>query len=144
MIQGRVRDAFHRVEEIFEHQIATTDGGASLAVFHHGELVVDLWGGKRDDQGTPWTRDTLAMCFSTTKGVMSTAAHVLADRGLIDYDEPVATYWPEFAQNGKSGIPVSGVQTCALPIFTCSAIRPGCTGSARSSMARTGCSTGST
>lgn len=109
MIQGSVRDGFDRVAEIFEHQIATTDGGASLAVYHHGELVVDLWGGKRDDRGTPWTSDTLAMCFSTTKGVMSTAAHVLADRGLIDYDEPVATYWPEFAQNGKSGITVRHV-----------------------------------
>jgi CubicO group peptidase (beta-lactamase class C family) len=105
MVEGSVRDDFHRVAEVFAHQLDRTSGGASVAVFHQGELVVDLWGGYCDGPaGRPWRRDTLAMCFSTTKGVVATAAHVLKDRGLLDYDEPVATYWPEFAQNGKSGI----------------------------------------
>ena len=57
-------------------------------------------GGSRNDEEDPWLEDTLAMCFSTTKGVTSTAVHVLASRGLIDYNAPVARYWPEFAENG--------------------------------------------
>ena len=94
---------------MFRNQIAHTDGGASVAVYHRGRLVVDLWGGVRSLNGDPWTRDTLAMCFSTTKGVTATCAHVLADRGDLDYDERVATYWPGFAQNGKGEITVRQV-----------------------------------
>jgi CubicO group peptidase (beta-lactamase class C family) len=75
-----------------------------VAVYHRGRLVVDLWGGVRGRDRVPWTRDTLAMCGSTTKGVVATCAHVLADRGELDYDERVATYWPEFAQNGKGDV----------------------------------------
>ncbi len=95
--------------DTFRNQIAHTDGGASVAVYYRGRLVVDLWGGVRSLNGDPWTRDTLAMCFSTTKGVTATCAHVLADRGELDYDERVATYWPEFAQNGKGEITVRQV-----------------------------------
>ena len=95
--------------DVFAKQIAHTDGGASLAVYHRGRLVVDLWGGVRTGGGDPWGRDTLAMCWSTTKGVVATCAHVLADRGQLDYDERVATYWPEFAQNGKGDITVRQV-----------------------------------
>ncbi len=108
-LSGTVDDDFARVADVFAQQIGQTDGGASLAVYHHGELVVDLWGGYRGIEGDPWTRDTLAMCFSTTKGVAATAAHVLADRGLLDYDARVAAYWPEFAQNGKQDITVRQV-----------------------------------
>jgi len=97
------------VADVFRNQIAHTDGGASVAVYHRGRLVVDLWGGLRTPQGDPWGRDTLAMCWSTTKGVTATCAHVLADRGELDYDERVATYWPEFAQNGKGDITVRQV-----------------------------------
>ena len=95
--------------DVFGKQIAGTDGGAAVAVYHRGRLVVDLWGGVRSVDGVPWTRDTLAMCWSTTKGVTATCAHVLADRGKLDYDERVATYWPEFAQNGKGDITVRQV-----------------------------------
>ena len=95
--------------DVLRNQIARTDGGASVAVYHRGRLVVDLWGGVRGPDGAPWTRDTLAMCWSTTKGVTATCAHVLADRGELDYDERVATYWPEFAQNGKGDITVRQV-----------------------------------
>jgi CubicO group peptidase (beta-lactamase class C family) len=86
-------------------------GGAGVCVYHRGECVVDLWGGMRDAQGRPWTRDTMAPSFSTTKGVASTLLHVLADRGLVEYDAPVARYWPEFAQAGKSAITVRQVLT---------------------------------
>jgi CubicO group peptidase (beta-lactamase class C family) len=97
------------VADVFRKQVAGTDGGASVAVYHRGRLVVDMWGGVRSLDGVPWTRDTLAMCWSTTKGVVATCAHVLADRGDLDYDERVATYWPEFAQNGKGDITVRQV-----------------------------------
>jgi CubicO group peptidase (beta-lactamase class C family) len=97
------------VADVFRKQIAGTDGGAAVAVYHRGKLVVDMWGGVRGRDEVPWSRDTLAMCWSTTKGVVATCAHVLADRGELDYDERVATYWPEFAQNGKGDITVRQV-----------------------------------
>jgi CubicO group peptidase (beta-lactamase class C family) len=109
LVAGNCDAEFREVADIFGKQIARTDGGASVAVYHRGRLVVDLWGGVRNQDGDPWTRDTLAMCFSTTKGVAATCAHVLADRGQLDYDERVATYWPEFAQNGKGDITVRQV-----------------------------------
>ncbi len=76
-------------------------GGMAVAVYHHGELVVDAWTGVRDAAGHPWERDTMSMSFSTTKGVVATIVQRLVDRGLLDYDAPVATYWPEFAVAGK-------------------------------------------
>ncbi len=109
LIDGYVHPEFSNVAQVFRRQVDRAGGGAALAVYHRGELVVDLWGGSRDGQGSPWTRDTLAMCFSTTKGVAATALHVLADRGLVDYDAAVAEYWPEFAQNGKEAVTVRHV-----------------------------------
>jgi CubicO group peptidase (beta-lactamase class C family) len=79
-------------------------GGMAVAVYHHGELVVDAWTGYRNAAGDPWERDTMSMSFSTTKGVVATIVHRLVDRGLLDYDAPVATYWPEFAAAGKDAI----------------------------------------
>src|SRR5687767_2975883 len=81
-------------------------GGAAVCVYHRGEKVVDIWGGTRDAVGQSWTEDTVSVSFSTTKGVASTLLHLYADRGLVDYDAPVATYWSEFAQNGKQAITV--------------------------------------
>lgn len=109
VIAGRYDDEYAEVTDVFRKQTARTDGGASVAVYHHGRRVVDLWGGVRNRDGESWERDTLAMCWSTTKGVTATCAHVLADRGQLDYDERVATYWPEFAQNGKGNITVRHV-----------------------------------
>jgi CubicO group peptidase (beta-lactamase class C family) len=109
LIAGRYDKEFREVADVFRKQIANTDGGASVAVYQRGKLVVDLWGGVRSADGDPWTRDTLAMCYSTTKGAAATCAHVLANRGELDYDERVATYWPEFAQNGKGDITVRHV-----------------------------------
>ena len=68
--------------------------------------MVDLWAGSRDAEGRPWQADTPALSYSTTKGVSATMLHILADRGLIEYDKPVADYWPEFAQSGKERITV--------------------------------------
>ncbi|AMO61662.1 penicillin-binding protein, beta-lactamase class C [Mycolicibacterium phlei] len=85
-------------------------GGGALAVYLHGEPVLDVWTGYADRRGTEfWTADTGAMVFSVTKGLASTVVHRLADRGLIDYDTPVAEYWPDFGANGKDRITVRQV-----------------------------------
>lgn len=82
-------------------------GGGALSIYLHGEPVVDVWTGYADRRGTQyWNADTGAMVFSVTKGIASTVIHRLADRGLIDYDTPVAEYWPEFGANGKARITV--------------------------------------
>jgi CubicO group peptidase (beta-lactamase class C family) len=78
-------------------------GGGALAVYLHGQPVVDVWTGWADRNGAqPWTADTGALAFSSTKGLTSTVIHRLVDRGLLSYDVPVATYWPDFSANGKS------------------------------------------
>jgi CubicO group peptidase (beta-lactamase class C family) len=108
-VEGFAHPDFVAVERAFAQQLERTDGGAAVTVFHQGRAVVDLWGGVRSPDGDPWESDTLAMCFSTTKGVASAALHLQAEAGLVDYDERVATYWPEFAQNGKENITVRHV-----------------------------------
>src|ERR1700735_2736203 len=85
-------------------------GGGALAVYLDGGPVVDVWTGWSDRRGrVPWSADTATMVFSATKGMASTVIHRLVDRGLIDYDAPVAAYWPEFGANGKSNITVRPV-----------------------------------
>lgn len=82
-------------------------GGGALAVYLHGKPVVDVWTGWSDRAGrVPWSATTGAMVFSATKGMASTVIHRLVDRGLIDYDRPVAQYWPEFGVRGKAVITV--------------------------------------
>jgi CubicO group peptidase (beta-lactamase class C family) len=81
-----------------------------LAVYLDGQPVVDVWTGWSDRRGrVPWSADTAPMIFSATKGVSATVIHRLADRGLVDYDAPVAEYWPEFGANGKAEITVRDV-----------------------------------
>jgi CubicO group peptidase (beta-lactamase class C family) len=101
-IEGTSAAGFEEVAALLAAQLAgERAGGAALCVTYRGEVVVDVWGGVRDPAGTPWARDTVALSFSTTKGVMSTLVHRLADRGLLDYDAPLAALWPEFAGQGK-------------------------------------------
>lgn len=110
MLQGYVHPDFADVARVLRKLIPKNGlGGAAVCVYHRGEKVVDAWGGTRDEGRRPWQEDTLAFSFSTTKGVASTLLHVLADRGLVDYDAPVADYWPEFAQSGKERITVRQV-----------------------------------
>lgn len=123
MIEGHVHPDFWRVARVFEHIIPRkSNGGAALCIYHRGEKVVDLWGGTQDDQGTPWRADTLSVSYSTTKGVASTLLHVLADRGLLDYDEPVARYWPEFAAAGKEKITVRQLMCHEAGLYSIRAI----------------------
>jgi CubicO group peptidase (beta-lactamase class C family) len=81
--------------------------GAACCVYHHGEKVVDLWGGLRNRAtGEPWEEGTMALVYSATKGMAGLAMALAHSRGLLDYDERVSTYWPEFAQQGKDEITV--------------------------------------
>ncbi|WP_069164976.1 serine hydrolase domain-containing protein [Nocardia altamirensis] len=83
-------------------------GGGALSVYLDGKPVVDIWGGWAG-KDRRWNGDTVALTFSTGKGVASTVVHRLAERGLIDYNAPVATYWPEFGAHGKGDITVRDV-----------------------------------
>jgi CubicO group peptidase (beta-lactamase class C family) len=79
--------------------------GVQAVAYFEGKLVVDAWAGVADVRtGAPVDGDTLFPVFSTTKGVFSTVIHILAERGVLDYDQPIAHYWPEFAANGKEKI----------------------------------------
>ncbi len=108
-MEGDLHPDFMPVGETLRSQLAQASGGASLCVYHRGIKVVDIWGGARDEWGTPWSEETMSPSFSTSKGVASTTLHVLADQNLLDYDDPVAKYWPEFAQAGKQAVTVRHV-----------------------------------
>lgn len=112
MIKGYVHPAFADIANELARMIPE-DGrsGAAVSIYHQGRCVADLWGGSRDREGNPWQQDTLALSFSTTKGVASTLLHVLAEQGLLDYNQPVSHYWPEFKQGGKSAISVAHLLT---------------------------------
>ena len=105
---GSVAPGFEPVLEAFETNFAAHgEVGAACCVYLHGKPVVDLWGGVRTPgQSEPYTADTLQMVWSTTKGVVAIAAHMLAQEGLLDFDAPVTRYWPEFAPHGKDKMPV--------------------------------------
>ncbi len=96
------------------------DVGASVAVYVGDEPVVDLWGGYADAQRTRlWERDTITCVWSTTKTMTALCALILADRGLLDLDAPVAQYWPEFGAAGKENVLVRHVlgHTSGLPTW---------------------------
>ncbi|HWS36089.1 MAG TPA: serine hydrolase domain-containing protein [Actinoplanes sp.] len=108
MIHGHVDEGYGPVADAFRRNFAQgREIGAACAVYRDGRKVVDLWGGYRDGVSRePWERDTMVPVFSTTKGVSSTAVALLYSRGLLDYDQRVAAYWPEFAAAGKADITV--------------------------------------
>ncbi|WP_406123673.1 beta-lactamase family protein [Streptomyces canus] len=107
-INGEVAAGFEPVREAFAANFAENgDVGAAVCVYQDGRPVVDLWGGVADPEtGLPWTRDTLQLVYSATKGATATAVHMLVERGQLDLDAPVAKYWPEFAEGGKVDITV--------------------------------------
>jgi CubicO group peptidase (beta-lactamase class C family) len=110
-VQGTVVPGFEGVGEAFAANFTRQgDVGAACCVYRDGEPVVDVWGGLADrDDARPWTRDTVVIVFSCTKGVTAVAANQLIERGLLDPEAPVAEYWAEFAQQGKGRIPVAWV-----------------------------------
>ncbi|KOS46820.1 hypothetical protein ACN38_g2215 [Penicillium nordicum] len=101
--QGLCDPAFNRVRDIFEQRLASGDEvGASICVNIDGKNVLDIWGGHADAAKTrSWKEDTLVVVFSCSKVVAALAALILIDRGLLDVEEKVSKYWPEFATNGK-------------------------------------------
>ena len=108
MISGFAADGFEGVREQFEKNFEKRgEVGGSVAVVRDGEYLVDLWGGWADESRTRlWEDDTIVNVWSTTKGLVSSCAHILIDRGELEIDKPVADYWPEFAQAGKENITV--------------------------------------
>lgn len=111
MIGGRVAPGFEPVLRAFQANFEERDEvGASVVVYVGGERVVDLHGGVRDKASKrPWTDDTLQIMFSATKGLVATCFLLLADRGELDLDAPVASVWPAFAASGKSGVTIRHV-----------------------------------
>jgi CubicO group peptidase (beta-lactamase class C family) len=108
-VQGLTHDKFEGVRSVFEANLAGgADLGASFCAMKHGEVVVDLWGGWADPGKTrAWEKDTIVNVYSTTKTMTALTALLVADRGELDFDAPVARYWPEFAANGKADVKVS-------------------------------------
>jgi len=106
-------DAGDRVQALLEEFVATgPEIGLQVAAYLEGELVVDAWAGLADEaSGRPVGPDTLFTVFSVSKGVTATCVHLLAERGQIDYEDPVAAHWPEFAANGKEGVTIRHVLT---------------------------------
>lgn len=108
-----VRDAFL---EGFENG---EEHGAGVAVYHRGACVVDLVGGWRDkDHTQPYGDDALQVVFSTTKGITSLAVAMCVQQGLLDYSEPVVTYWPEFAAHGKDTVTVAQLLSHRAGLYT--------------------------
>lgn len=124
-VQGSCDPRFEAVRDILAANLESgADVGASTAVMLEGEMVVDLWGGWADEaRTTPWRADTITNVWSSTKTMMALSALMLHSRGQLDFDAPVAEYWPEFAANGKEGVLVrhlmshtSGVSGWAQPV----------------------------
>ncbi|MEI9996808.1 MAG: serine hydrolase domain-containing protein [Rhizomicrobium sp.] len=116
-IDGTVAKGFEKLRDAFAEGQAADEGGAQLCVYRRGEKVVDLWGGRDTARDRPYTDLSLTVCFSVSKGATATMAHMLAERGLLDFDAPVARYWPEFAQNGKAQMPVADLLAHRAGLF---------------------------
>ena len=108
VVHGHVSPGFEAVREAFTDNFTRRGelGGACCA-YHRGAKVVDLWGGIRNTKtGEPWEQDTMVLVYSATKGLAAMTLAMAHSRGWLDYEERIATYWPEFAQRGKSQITV--------------------------------------
>jgi CubicO group peptidase (beta-lactamase class C family) len=110
-VQGLVEPGFGPVAEAFERNFTERgELGAAFALYAGGRLQVDVWGGVADRaSGRPWEQDTLQLVFSTTKGATALCIAKLIGDGRLDYDDKVATHWPEFAAEGKEGITVGAL-----------------------------------
>lgn len=119
-LSGVFDDAFASVADAFAENYAVEEEiGSAVTVYVDGRKVVDLWGGYQDEAHTkPWREDTIVCMMSVAKGIAGMTFNMLVDRGLVDPDLPVATYWPEFAQNGKEGVLVRHLldHTAGLPV----------------------------
>lgn len=121
-IHGTTSAGWEFVRDLFcENLVQERDLGGSVAIYHQGKLVVDLWGGWFDESKTqPYTNDTLQLVFSTTKGLVAIAAALCVQRGLLDYSALVTTYWPEYGNHGKENTTVADILShrAGLPLDT--------------------------
>jgi CubicO group peptidase (beta-lactamase class C family) len=126
-IQGICEPEFGPVKAAFEGNFKESgEVGARVAVIRDGETMVDLCGGHTTEaRDVGWGPDTLVCCMSVAKGVTALATHLLADRGLLEYDAPVARYWPEFAQNGKENLTVRQALSHRTSLGIIEAAEPG-------------------
>ena len=109
-VHGTWTPGFEWVREAFAKNLSENEVGAACCVYWKGEPVVDVWGGLADrDEAREWQRDTAAVVFSSTKGVTAALIHLLAQRNQLELGAPVASYWPEFAANGKESITIRQV-----------------------------------
>lgn len=117
-VEGSVAPGFEPVAEAFRANLAERgEVGASVCVVREGRTVVDLWGGTADPKtGRAWDRDTVSIVFSCTKGAAALCLHMLAERGLVDYADPVERFWPAFAQGGKAGTTVADMLAHTAPV----------------------------
>lgn len=116
--QGVVDPRFEDLAKQFSRllQASNEQGGAALTVYFQGEKVVDIYTGKKSNT-EQWEADTMSVCYSTGKGVLATLAHILVSQGALDYDSPIAKYWPEFAQNNKNEITLRHVLSHQSGLF---------------------------
>ena len=131
-VGGMVAPGFEDVRTEFERNFTERgEIGAAVAAYRRGEKVVDLWGGRRaPGSDAPWNEDTMVVVNSITKGLAAMTLALANSRGWLDYDVPVARYWPEFAQHGKEHITVrqllgheAGLVPRAVPCYPTA--RPG-------------------
>ena len=108
LIDGHVSPGYEPVREAFACNFATRhELGGACCLYVRGEKVVDLWGGVRDKaSGAPWQEDTMVIVYSATKGLAAMTLALAHSRGWLDYEAPVARYWPQFAQQGKEAVTV--------------------------------------
>ena len=127
IVNGVCDPAFAAVRDEFQRNFTERgEVGAAVCVYRDGRAVVDLWGGHKDLERTlPWEKDTIVIMNSVAKSMCALCTHVLIDRGLIDFDAPVARYWPEFAQAGKSGVLVRHVLSHTCGVIYCDRAPPG-------------------
>lgn len=111
MIHGRIHPEYEPVREAFDAVLNADEAGASLAIVHDGELVVDLWGGTDPLSGRDWQNDSVTTAFSAAKGIVAIIVAREVAAGRLDPHTPVAAYWPEFAAAGKGDITVADVLT---------------------------------
>jgi CubicO group peptidase (beta-lactamase class C family) len=106
-------EGLRAVETLFQQQLDEgLHPGSALAVYWHGRLVLELFGGQAErESGRPVTPETLFVLFSATKPLSAVCLHILLERGRFDLDDPVARFWPEFARNGKAAVTVRHVLT---------------------------------
>jgi CubicO group peptidase (beta-lactamase class C family) len=126
-VHGDCTPRFAAVRAALEENFAGRgEIGSAVSVYHEGRKVVDLWGGHLDAARTrPWPEDGMCLMYSVGKSMCALAVHMLADRGLVEIDAPVATYWPEFAQAGKDAITVRHILSHWCGVWRGDAASPG-------------------